>query len=151
MRRLLIGLWHTRFQSLGHTALTLRLFIVDRNTELSQALATTLVDLNIGVCVASASTQQHAADWLGTHPEDWDVLVLEPSLESGNGLALLEQAVAQWPQRPVVVLTHFATEAMRQYCLAHGAQAVFDKTTQMVAFIGHLQRLKSGHLTHRPC
>jgi DNA-binding response OmpR family regulator len=131
--------------------LTLRFFIVDPSAELSQALATTLVDLNIGVCVASASTQQAATDWLQSHSGEWDVLVLEPGLESGNGLAILEQAVVQWPQRPVVVLTHFATEAMRQYCLDQGAQAVFDKTTQMVAFIGHLQRLKSGHLANRLC
>ncbi len=100
--------------------------------------------------MATALTQQDAADWLRIHPEGWDVMVLEPSLQTGNGLALLEQAVAAVPARPVVVLTHFATEPLRQYCLAQGAQAVFDKSTQMVAFIGHLQRLKNAHLAHRP-
>jgi ActR/RegA family two-component response regulator len=130
--------------------LTLRLFIVDQSAEFSQALASTLIDLEIGLCVASVTTEQEAAVWLRDHPEGWDVLVLEPRLKAGNGLAILEQAVAACPRRTAVVLTHFATEAMRGYCLAQGAQAVFDKTTQMVAFIGHLQRLKSAHLAHRP-
>lgn len=130
--------------------MTLRFFLVDRSTELLQALADTLANLSIGACVATALTQQDAADWLRIHPEGWDVMVLEPSLQTGNGLALLEQAVAAVPARPVVVLTHFATEPLRQYCLAQGAQAVFDKSTQMVAFIGHLQRLKNAHLAHRP-
>lgn len=130
--------------------LTLRLFIVDQSAEFSQALASTLIDLEIGLCVASVTTEQEAAFWLRNHPEGWDVLVLEPRLKAGNGLAILEQAVAACPRRTAVVLTHFATEAMRGYCLAQGAQAVFDKTTQMVAFIGHLQRLKSAHLAHRP-
>lgn len=130
--------------------MTLRLFIVDPSAEFSQALSATLIDLEIGLCVASASTEQEAADWLRDHPEGWDVLVIEPSLKAGNGLAILEQAVTAFPQRPALVLTHFATEAMRRYCLAQGAQAVFDKTTQMVAFIGHLQRLKTAHMTHRP-
>jgi two-component system OmpR family response regulator len=130
--------------------LNLRFFIVDRSTELLQALADTLVNLSMGHCVATALTEEGADHWLRAHPDGWDVLVLEPSLQSGNGLTLLQQAVAAVPRRPVVVLTHFATEPMRQYCLAQGAQAVFDKSTEMVAFIGHLQRLKNAHLVHRP-
>ncbi len=127
-----------------------RLFIADPSFELSRALADTLVDLDLGVCVASASTQQEATDWLRRHPQGWDVLVVEPRLQEGNGLALIELALQVAPRRPVLVLTHFATEAMHQYCLAQGAEAVFDKATQMVAFIGHLQRLRSAYLAQRP-
>lgn len=115
-----------------------------------QALSDTLVDLQIGQCVATATTEQEASDWLQIHPEGWDVLVVEPRLASGNGLVLIEQGLGLLPQRPVVVLTHFATEALRQYCQARGAQAVFDKSQQMVAFIGHLRRLKSAHMACRP-
>lgn len=65
--------------------MTLRLFIVDQSAEFSQALASTLIDLEIGLCVASVTTEQEAAVWLRDHPEGWDVLVLEPRLKAGNG------------------------------------------------------------------
>jgi DNA-binding NarL/FixJ family response regulator len=121
--------------------LTLRVFIVDDSAELLQAVCETLSDLALARCVGSALSERDAVAWLDAPTEPWDVLVIEPRLQQGNGLALLERCRQRAPHQKVLVLTHYATDQMRQYCLSQGADAVFDKSVQLVAFMGQLKQL----------
>ena len=125
----------------GGLALTLRVFIVDDSAELVQALCEALSDLGLARCVGSALTERDAAAWLDAPNEPWDVLVIEPRLQQGNGLALLARCRQRAPNQTVLVLTHYATDQMRQYCLSQGADAVFDKSVQLVAFMGQIKQL----------
>lgn len=128
--------------------MTLRVYIVDDSAELVQALAETLADLKIARCVGSALAEDQALAWLASPSEPWDVLVIEPRLQQGNGLAVLERCRPRSAHQQVLVLTHYATDEMRAYCLAQGADSVYDKSTQLVALLGHLDRLRSLH--HEP-
>lgn len=121
--------------------MTLRVFIVDDSAELVQALCDTLSDLGLARCVGSALTERDAAAWLDAPTEPWDVLVIEPRLQQGSGLALLERCRQRAPHQKLLVLTHYATDPMRQYCLSQGADAVFDKSVQLLAFIGQIKQL----------
>lgn len=121
----------------------LQVFIVDDSIELLTALDQALADLAIGRCVGTAQTEADALAWLDAPTEAWDVLVLEPRLGQGNGLSLLERCRGRPAHQKLVVFTYYATDEMRRYCLAQGADAVFDKSTQLVALIGHLDRLRS--------
>ncbi len=123
--------------------MTLRVFLVDDSAELVQALAETLADLSIARCVGSALTEDEALAWLSAPAEPWDLLVLEPRLQQGNGLAILDRCRQRSPQQQVLVLTHYATDEMRRYCLAQGADAVYDKSSQLVMLLGHVDRLSS--------
>ncbi len=125
------------------------MFIVDGSVELQDALRQSLDDLQLARCVGSASTQAQAQEWLQAHPLGWDVLVVEPELRPGNGLALLAFCRDRAPGQSVLVLTHHATDAMRQYCLAQGADAVFDKSSQLVAFLSQLGQLKQARVASR--
>jgi DNA-binding NarL/FixJ family response regulator len=125
----------------GH-AVTLRVFIVDDSAELLQAVYETLSDLALARCVGSAMSERDAAAWLDAPTEPWDVLVIEPRLQQGNGLALLERCRQRAPHQKVLILTHYATDQMRQYCLSQGADAVFDKNVQLVAFLQQLKQLQ---------
>jgi hypothetical protein len=85
-------LWHTQQARLnkfnqGQQILSLRVFIVDGSVELQDALRQSLDDLQLARCVGSASTQAQALEWLQAHALEWDVLVVEPELLPGNGLA----------------------------------------------------------------
>ncbi len=122
-------------------ALTLRVFIVDDSAELLQAVCETLSDLGLARCVGSALTERDAAAWLDAPTEPWDVLVIEPRLAQGNGLALLARCRQRAPHQKVLILTHYATDQMRQYCMSQGADGVFDKGVQLVAFMGQLKQL----------
>lgn len=123
--------------------MTLRVFIVDDSAELVQALAETLADLGIARCVGSALAEDEALAWLSAPTEPWDLLVLEPRLQQGNGLTILDRCRQRSPQQQVLVLTHYATDEMRRYCLAQGADAVYDKSSQLVMLLGHVDRLSS--------
>jgi len=128
---------------------TLRVFIVDDSAELLQAVCETLSDFALARCVGSALSERDAAAWLDAPTEPWDVLVIEPRLQQGNGLALLERCRHRAPHQKVLVLTHYATDQMRQYCLSQGADAVFDKGVQLVAFMGQLKQLHALHTERR--
>ena len=129
--------------------MTLRVFIVDGSHELQRALSQTLGDLQLACCIGSATGESQARDWLQANALGWDVLVIEPRLEPGNGLALLEFCRKRSPGQSVVVLTHHATDAMRQYCLSQGADSVFDKSSQLVAFFTYLSQLKQTQTVSR--
>lgn len=129
--------------------MSLRVFIVDGSVELQEALRQSLDDLQLARCVGTASTPSQAQDWLQANAQGWDVLVVEPELRPGNGLALLTVCRDRAPGQSVLVLTHHATDAMRQYCLAQGADAVFDKNSQLVAFLSQLGRLKQARVALR--
>ena len=73
----------------------LRVFIVDGSAELVKALSETLSNFQLALPVGSATTELYALAWLDAHPQGWDVLVLEPHLESGNGLVLLQKCSAR--------------------------------------------------------
>ncbi len=119
------------------------MFIVDDSAELVQAFAETLADLSIARCVGSALTEDEALAWLSAPAEPWDLLVLEPRLQQGNGLAILDRCRQRSPQQQGLVFTHYATDEMRRYCLAQGADAVYDKSTQLVALLGRMEQLRS--------
>ena len=129
--------------------LSLRVFIVDGSVELQQALRDSLDDLQLASCVGSATTQEQALQWLQANPQGWDVLLLEPELRPGNGLALLALCRDRAPGQSLLVLTHHATDAMRQYCLSQGADAVFDKSSQLVALFSQLAQLKQARVASR--
>jgi two-component system OmpR family response regulator len=121
---------------------TLRVFIVDDSAELLQAVCETLSDLGLARCVGSALTERDAAAWLDAPTEPWDVLVIEPRLAQGNGLALLDRCRQRAPHQKVLILTHYATDQMRQYCMSQGADGVFDKNVQLVGFLEQLKQLQ---------
>ncbi len=122
--------------------MTLRVFIVDDSAELLQAVCETLSDLGLARCVGSALTERDAAAWLDAPTEPWDVLVIEPRLAQGNGLALLDRCRQRAPHQKVLILTHYATDQMRQYCMSQGADGVFDKNVQLVGFLEQLKQLQ---------
>lgn len=68
-----------------------------------------------------------------------DLVVLDMQLESGTGLEVL-QALCGDPARPhVLILSNHPDERMRAACLAAGAAAFFDKTTEFPQFVDALK------------
>jgi CheY-like chemotaxis protein len=53
---------------------------------------------------------------------------------SGKGPKVRSWAPARRPDQLVIVLTNYATDDMRQRCLAAGADVIFDKSNELEAF-----------------
>ena len=67
-----------------------------------------------------------------------DVAIIDMFLAQGNGLSILQhmQSYQRPPER--VVLTNYATDDMRTRCRELGAEAIFDKSTEIQELIDWL-------------
>ena len=64
----------------------------------------------------------------------WDVLVLDMFLREGTGLRCWPSCPANWRAARCTVLTNYATADLREACVRLGADAVFDKSTELDEF-----------------
>ena len=111
--------------------------LVEDNETLRSTLVPALVELGNVRVLAMAATAGEAKEALHTWRDQWKLLVVDLFLASGTGLQVLETVAQRLPGQHVVVLSNYATTEMRRRCLELGADAVFDKSTQLEAFFEH--------------
>lgn len=118
-------------------AKALKAYIVEDNALIRNNLMETLNEL-LGVQVLGyAATERAARDWLSSHSRDWELLVVDLFLLEGSGLGVINHCASRSPQQRVVVLSNYATDEIRFRCLASGADAVFDKSTELDQFLAY--------------
>jgi two-component system OmpR family response regulator len=113
----------------------LRIYLVEDNPVIRDNLGASLVELVGAQVVGSATTEAAASAWLLAHPQDWDLAVVDLFLLQGNGLGVVSACRERRPGQKMVVFTNYATPVMRERCLAWGADAVFDKSNEIEAFM----------------
>jgi DNA-binding NarL/FixJ family response regulator len=59
------------------------------------------------------------------------LVIIDVFLKSGSGLGVLQYASALGRKMTLVVLSNYATPAMRRRCLDLGATKVFDKSREL--------------------
>ena len=82
-----------------------------------------------------AETESDAARWLRDHAAEWHLAVVDLFLKEGSGLGVLASCRERGAQQRVVVLTNYATADIRERCMKLGADAVFDKSNELDAFL----------------
>jgi len=81
-----------------------------------------------------------------------DVAIIDIFLRKGSGLGVLEHMAGYERPPKRVVLTNYATLDMRSRCRALGADAVFDKSTEVDELIDWLDTTNVRHYSCRgPC
>ncbi|WP_326538471.1 response regulator [Pseudorhodoferax sp.] len=110
-------------------------FLVEDNALIRDNLIVALEELVDMRVVAWAESEGDAADWLRRHPDGWQLAVIDLFLREGSGLGVLQACRARSEQQRAVVLTNYADVDIRAQCLALGADAVFDKSTELDAFL----------------
>ncbi|MGJ7566090.1 response regulator [Variovorax sp. GB1R11] len=116
-------------------------FLVEDNKTIRDQLIPTLEDLTRARVLGTAETEAQAIHWLKSHDGDWDVAVVDLFLKEGSGLGVLRGCEQRAPHQLVVILSNYATREMRAQCLALGADAVFDKSTELDNFLHFVQRI----------
>ncbi len=87
--------------------------------------------------------EKDAVTWLRANPVRWKLTIVDLFLRDGNGLGVLAACRARQPDQQVVVLSNYATEAMRSRCIEEfGADAVFDKSTEIDALLDYCLQLQ---------
>ncbi|MDP9891030.1 CheY-like chemotaxis protein [Variovorax boronicumulans] len=110
-------------------------FLVEDNKTIRDNLVPALEDLVNGRVVGFAETESDALAWLAAHPDDWQLLIVDLFLKEGSGLGVLAGCKTRSEAQRVVVLSNYVTADIRARCKALGADAVFDKSRDLDAFI----------------
>lgn len=121
----------------------LRCFIVEDSPLILRNLTDTLEQVLPLQVVATAVDEEAATEWISANPSGCDLMIIDVFLKSGIGLNVLVAARRHAPQARKVVLTNYATDAIRQRCLALEADRVFDKSSELEDLIAYCSELAS--------
>jgi DNA-binding NarL/FixJ family response regulator len=123
----------------------LRILLVEDNAQIAEELSSALEELAPAKVVATAQAQDEACHWMDVRTQACDVAVIDVFLKRGSGLGVLEH-IAKYERPPRrVILTNYATPDMHHRCLKLGAEAVFDKSTEIEQLVSWLAETEVGH------
>ena len=117
-------------------------FLVEDNPLIRENLSAALAELAPVEMIGWAAGEEDARHWFSAH-DDWQLAIVDLFLEDGNGLGVLRALQARSAAQRVVVLTNYATADIRTRCAALGADAVFDKSSEIEALALYCDRLSA--------
>lgn len=91
--------------------------------------------------VGASSESTNASIWLAEHVDRWDLAIIDLFLEEGNGLTVLAGCRVRKAAQKVVVISNYASPDMRRRCAVYGADAFFDKATELEALVSYCRSL----------
>lgn len=111
----------------------LRTFIVEDSAVILEQLSLTLQEAADVEVVGTAPDEQSAIQWIRSHAGDRsaDLIIVDVFLKRGSGLNVLQAARDANVDATRVVLTNYATPAVRARSAVLGAIRVFDKSTEL--------------------
>jgi len=120
--------------------MNLPLFLVEDDPRIrDQLIALTRMSLGADI-VGLAETEHDALLWLHSHQGDWKVAVVDLFLKDGTGFGILSN-LNGYRSGKVVILTNSATTENKAHCLCLGADAFFDKTSELEKFLDYCSSL----------
>ncbi len=118
-----------------------RVFLVEDNPAIRQGIVLTLCEEDRFEIVGEAATRDEATRWLGENPGGWDLAVIDIFLTQGHGFDVLRACAGRAAHQKAVVLTNYTREPVRSSAARLGADAVFDKSLEMEAFVRYCAAL----------
>ncbi len=112
-------------------------YIVEDSSLIRQALIAALEELAEVHVVGCAEDEASAVAWLNDASHECDLVIIDIFLKAGSGLGVLTEANHLPRPMTLVVLTNYATNDMRERCMALGASKVFDKSNQIEDLIDY--------------
>ena len=122
------------------------IFLVEDNELIRENLTIALEELAQASMVGNAAREDEAVAWLAANPSCWDIVVIDLFLQQGSGLGVLNACVTRSATQRAVVLSNYATDEMRRRCLQRGADRVFDKSTELDAFLAYCSERAAPNL-----
>ena len=113
--------------------MALMTYLVEDNQTILDNLVATLEEIADVKIAAHAATQAEATRWLTLQDGSWHLAIVDLFLKQGSGLGVLAGCRNREPYQKVVVLTNYATPDIRRRACDLGADAVFDKSTELDA------------------
>jgi DNA-binding NarL/FixJ family response regulator len=117
--------------------MTFRTYIVEDSPTIRENLIETLQELALVDPVGTAETELEGRQWLAENNAYWDLAIIDLFLKEGSGLNILEACRWRRPTQKMIVLSNHATRDVRWRCAQLGADAVFDKSTEIDALVDY--------------
>jgi DNA-binding NarL/FixJ family response regulator len=127
-----------------------RAYIVEDSPTIRDNLIEALRELAEVEPVGTAETEHEGRRWLAQNDAEWDLAIVDLFLREGSGLSILEGLQRRRrPGQKLIVLSNHASKDVRWRCEQLGADAVFDKSTEIDALVDFCtrHRLGRGELT----
>ena len=102
---------------------------------LRESLIPALAEIADAEVIAVAETAAEGVAALAAYAATWRLAVVDMFLKEGNGLAVLRACRNRRDDQHVLVLTNYVTADIRQKSKEAGADAVFDKSTEIDSFM----------------
>lgn len=116
-------------------AVLLKTYLVEDNPTIRDNLIATLEELTCAKNVGVSETENGGVAWLTNDKNSWDLAIVDLFLKQGSGMGVLSACKSRLPTQKVVVLSNYATDDVRKRCKQLGADAVFDKSTEIEALV----------------
>jgi two-component system OmpR family response regulator len=129
---------------------TVRTFVVEDNPTIRENLIGTLREVARVDPVGQAESEQEGTRWLTGNLSQWDLAIVDLFLKDGTGFSVLEACRNREPTQKMVVLSNHLTPEMRRKCAQLGADAVFDKATEIDDLIDFCLRRRQEQFTASP-
>lgn len=110
---------------------TLITYLVEDNATVLENLIEALQEIADVKVTAHSATQAEASRWLDMHDGTWHLAIVDLFLKEGSGLGVLAGCRNREAYQKVVVLSNYPTPEIRRRAAALGADAVFDKSTEL--------------------
>lgn len=127
--------------------------LIEDSPTIKKGLIPALAELAGVEVIASAETADQGIAALNVHEVKWRLAVVDILLKVGNGLQVLRAARGRRGDQHVIVLTNYATQDIRQRSIECGADAVFDKSTEIDQFMELCRRYsaeQTAEAAHSP-
>ncbi|MBE7369385.1 response regulator [Ramlibacter pallidus] len=113
--------------------MTFRAYIVEDSSTIRENLIDTLKELAQVELAGATETEHEAKRWLAAN--DWDLAIIDLFLREGSGINVLQSVRRARPDQRIVVLSNHSSRDVRWRCKQLGADAVFDKSTELEALV----------------
>lgn len=130
--------------------MALRVYLVEDNEMTCQHLMDLLSEETDIEWVGVAATEAEAKDWMERNPNGWDVAILDLFLREGTGAGVLRHCRARSAGQDVLVMTNHPISSLLTHCRLLGANAVFNKATELDELIAYCIGRASTPLQTRP-
>jgi two-component system, OmpR family, response regulator len=112
-------------------------YVVEDNPTIRDNLIATLEELTDVNAVGTAETEGEGVDWLTNSNNAWDLAIVDLFLKQGTGLGVVSACKNRLPHQKVIVLSNYATQDVRKQAALLGADAVFDKSTEIEQLLAY--------------
>ncbi len=118
--------------------MTFRAYIVEDSSTIRDNLIEALRELARIEPVGTTESEHEAKRWL--EQNDWDLAIIDLFLREGSGMNVLDACRRRRADQKVVVLSNHSSRDVRWRCMQLGADAVFDKSTELEALVDFCAR-----------